>query len=268
MRNILMLALSTGRKLRVCRPIKKVHGSTRYYEVQRMPISPSSLIFIFIICVFFPWLAIRTASKTRKPGGTPTRAQFLISVIFSQGFSVILALSAARYDNIDLFPPPQFGWVNGVIILAFLVIALGTLPWRWSWKTPAQKRKYLWIVPTRFNDLGSWLLISFLAGTCEEIVYRGALFVLWARLLGSWQLAMIPCIAAFSLAHFLQGWKSMLVIAVLSVFSHLIVRYTGDLYTVMIIHFVYDLLAGMIILLLLRREGITQEVPIKVEDGK
>jgi membrane protease YdiL (CAAX protease family) len=70
------------------------------------------------------------------------------------------------------------------------------------------------------------------------------------------------CAVAFALAHFVQGWKTVAVIAVLAVFNHLIVRATGDLYTAMAIHFVYDLLAGVILLRLAKRDGIAASTAV------
>src|SRR5258708_1037908 len=99
-----------------------------------MPITASSIIFLLITCLFLPWMAMRSAWRTRKPGGTPTRAQFLTFVFISQGLLLFLALSAARYDEIDLFPMFDWGLNNALILLAFLIPSLGTMPWRWNWK--------------------------------------------------------------------------------------------------------------------------------------
>jgi membrane protease YdiL (CAAX protease family) len=94
------------------------------------------------------------------------------------------------------------------------------------------------------------------AGIVEEIVYRGALFTLWQRVLGSWWAAAALCSLAFALAHFVQGWRAMVVIIAFALGSHAIVRLTGDLYTVMAVHVVYDFLAGLIVIGLARRDGL------------
>jgi membrane protease YdiL (CAAX protease family) len=101
-----------------------------------------------------------------------------------------------------------------------------------------------------------FLIVVFVAPLCEEIVYRGVMLQLWGRLLGGWWPAVAVCAVAFGLAHFVQGWRTVLVIVVLAVGNHLIVRASGDLYTAMAIHFAYDLLAGVILLRLAKRDGV------------
>jgi membrane protease YdiL (CAAX protease family) len=219
-----------------------------------MPITAASVVFLLLTCLFLPWMAMKSAWRTRKPGGTPSRTQYVTSVFLVQFFMLFLALSAARYDEISLFPMPDWGLSNALILLVFLAIALGTMPWRWNWKTPEEKRRMRWILPQSLRDLSWWPFVSLTAGIVEEIVYRGVMYVLWRRITGEVWLATAICVVAFSLAHFVQGWKGMVLIAVMSVGFHLIVFATGDLYTAMAGHFLYDLLAGFIILRLTQRD--------------
>jgi membrane protease YdiL (CAAX protease family) len=140
------------------------------------------------------------------------------------------------------------------------VPALGTMPWRWNWKTLEDKRRMMWFLPQGLGDLAWWPLLSLVAGIGEEIVYRGVMFALWSRILASQWAAMAICIIVFSLAHFVQGWKSMVLIALIAAAFHLIVLDTGDLYTAMAGHFFYDLGAGFIILHLGRKDGLARNV--------
>jgi len=81
---------------------------------------------------------------------------------------------------------------------------------------------------------------------------------LWERILGSWWPAVLVCSAAFAVAHFVQGVRTVVIIAIFAIGNHLIVRASGDLYTAMAIHFLYDLLAGVILLRLATRDGVTR----------
>lgn len=47
--------------------------------------------------------------------------------------------------------------------------------------------------------------------------------------------------------QWIQGAETALIIAVISVGMHVVVRLSGDLYTAMALHFVYDLLAGIVL---------------------
>ena len=223
-----------------------------------MEITPSGAVFLFLTTAYIPFLAVRSGRRVQKATATPTRAQHLVSVFLTQGLGLLVAMFAATYEELDLFPAPRVGWTNVALVFAFLVPSLGSLPWRWSWRTLESKRGMMWMLPNKSSDLAWWVLVSLVAGIVEEIVYRGVMVQLWERLLGGWWPAVAVCAIAFGVAHFVQGWRTVAVIAVLAVANHLIVRATGDLYTAMAIHFVYDLLAGVILLRLARRDGVAR----------
>jgi membrane protease YdiL (CAAX protease family) len=220
--------------------------------------TPSGWVFLFLACVLLPWLAIRSATRVRRPGGVPTRAQYLVSVAISQAILLVPALLAARYDVIALFPSPRFSPEGLAAAAVLLIVALGTLPMRWRWKPPEERRQLLWMYPHRPADLRWWALVSLAAGVGEEIVYRGVLFTLWMRMLDSWWASVAICVVVFALAHFVQGWRAVLAVVLFAVGFHVVVRLTGDLYTAIAAHFVYDFLAGVIVLRLIRREGLLQ----------
>jgi membrane protease YdiL (CAAX protease family) len=221
-----------------------------------MDLTPAGWTFLILVTVILPFAAIRGAGKARGAEFGPSRGQYFASVLFTQGLGLFTALAAARYEWIELFPKASFGPKNALVALAFLVPALGTIPMRWSWRSFEEKRRMMWLLPNRTSDLGWWLFIALLAGTVEEIVFRGVLFTLWERVLGTWWPSVIVCSVAFALSHFVQGWRAVLVIAAMAVGNHAIVRATGNLYTAMGVHFVYDLLAGMILLRLAKRDKI------------
>jgi membrane protease YdiL (CAAX protease family) len=172
--------------------------------------------------------------------------------------TLLAALLAATYDWIELFPSPDFGALDILLFVAALTAFLATLPPRWRWKTAEEKQRMLWILPRTNADLSWWAVVSLVAGIVEEIVYRGVMVALLQRILGSWALAVIACVAVFTVSHWVQGWRAMVAIAVTAVVMHLVVRWTGDLYTAMAVHAVYDFFAGVIMLRLARRGGLTR----------
>jgi len=54
-------------------------------------------------------------------------------------------------------------------------------------------------------------------------------------------------LAAFAVAHSLQGWKSVAVILGFAFLMHALVAVTGSLVPAMAVHLVYDLAAGIAI---------------------
>ena len=218
--------------------------------------SPSGWVFLVLVCVILPALAVRSALRLRRPGITPTRAQYLMSVAISQSIVLVPALLAARYEDIRLLPRAHLSAAGLAAGAALLLVALGTLPARWRWKPAEERSRLLWMYPQRPADLWWWALVSLAAGIGEEIVYRGVLLTIWMRMLGDWWAAAGVCVAVFAVAHSVQGWRAVLVIVPFTAGFHVIVRLTGDLYTAMVVHVVYDFLAGVIVLTLIRREGL------------
>lgn len=219
-------------------------------------VSPSGWTFVVVMTLVFPLLAIRSAQRVRRPGGTPNRSQHLTSVFVSQAMMLVLALIAMDSEHVALLPHAELDWREPVSAAVFLAVTLGTLPMRWRWKPREERARNLWMLPTRTSDLGWWAVVALVAGVVEELVYRGVLFTLWQRALGSWWAATAVCSAAFALVHFVQAWRAVVAIALFAVGSHTIVRLTGDLYTVIAVHIVYDFVAGVLLIALARRDGL------------
>ena len=225
-----------------------------------MSLTPAGSTFLVITSAVLPLLALRSAWRLGGSATRPTRVQYAISLVVTQGMTLMLALSAARYESISLFPPPRFGLAQFGMAAAFLIPALGTLPSRWSWKTRREKESLLWLLPHSVTDLGWWAIVALAAGIIEEIVYRGVMFSLWRSVLGPGA-AVAVCVVVFALAHAVQGWRAMLVIALMAAGAHIIVLATGDLYTAMGVHVLYDFAAGGVLLQLARRERLLPAAP-------
>ena len=221
-----------------------------------MNISFVGISFLALTTVVLPIAAIKSAQKLKRPGGIPARSALLVSVLVQQSINVTIALLVASYEGIFLFPDPAFNLSVLGYAVGFLVVGLGTIPMRWNWRSQEEKKKLLWRIPNKPSDIWGWGLLSFGAGTTEEIIFRGVMFQLWQRVIpGFWPSALI-CSVAFALAHYLQGWRSMAVIFVMALGAHGLVLATGDLYTVMAVHVIYDLLAGVVFLSLAKKEGL------------
>jgi membrane protease YdiL (CAAX protease family) len=82
------------------------------------------------------------------------------------------------------------------------------------------------------------------ASVAEEAAYRGVgMSILWYYLGNPW-LAALLCAAAFSLGHSTQGWKSASVIFAMALAFHGLVALTGTLVLAMVVHAIYDFVAG------------------------
>jgi membrane protease YdiL (CAAX protease family) len=55
------------------------------------------------------------------------------------------------------------------------------------------------------------------------------------------------CVFVFALGHWVQGRGAMVIIVIFAAAFHVLVRLTGDLYTAIVVHVVYDFAAGMLL---------------------
>src|SRR5262249_47553030 len=144
------------------------------------------------------------------------------------------------------FKFPQAPAESLLLTAIFLMVCIGIMIPQWKRNVIKRERKAYLFMPRGAGEKGLWVLISATAGFGEEIVYRGVMWELLWRLTGSlWQAAVIAALA-FAIGHFYQGWKTVAVIFFFALGAHALVFSTGSLIPVMIVHFVYDLTAGLV----------------------
>jgi CAAX protease family protein len=114
------------------------------------------------------------------------------------------------------------------------------------------------MMPRSRGELAWFFRLSFTAGVCEEILYRG--YLLWY--LGHW-LAPVPSLlvaaALFGIGHSYQGWRGMLLTAVLGAFFGEIYGITGSLFAPMLIHALMDAHSGHLGYVVMKRASEREE---------
>jgi membrane protease YdiL (CAAX protease family) len=114
-------------------------------------------------------------------------------------------------------------------------------------------------LPRLARELPAYVLMCLAAGVCEEIIYRGFMVTYFLpeynHRSGLPFLAVTAPAFLFSLAHYYQGWQSVLKIFLLSFLLGVIFLVSGSIWTVMIIHFLIDLLSGFAGMHILKRTG-------------
>ena len=101
------------------------------------------------------------------------------------------------------------------------------------------------LAPKTWSELPIWTVLSLCAGFFEEIIYRGVLYRILMSLTGSIAAAILPASLLFGIVHWRQGLRAVLFITVLSATLHGLVLFAGTLYMAMIVHALYDFLAGV-----------------------
>lgn len=196
--------------------------------------------------VFFgllmPWSAIKSAKRLNERP-YPARRKYFFLVIGQQLFFLLLSLLIAQVEWVPLFTRPKNLWSFGVAAAILIGLIAVMLP-RWRKAVEKRERRVYLFMSGEGKDKVLWVVISLLAGIGEEITYRGVMFVLLWRLTGSALAAALIAAAIFGISHYVQGWKSAVLIGGFALVFHGLYWISGSLLAPMIVHFIYDVTAG------------------------
>ncbi|MBX7187562.1 MAG: CPBP family intramembrane metalloprotease [Vicinamibacteria bacterium] len=199
--------------------------------------------FVVFVTVVVPWAVLRNRESALAMAGIPLALRFY-AMLLPQIVLGVLALVTGFMEGIELFPPEAPSLLSWAASSVFLGVAL--LLVRPHWRRSIEEDKPTWrlFAPTNRRERRMWIVLSLSAGIGEELVWRGVLPALVARLTGSLALGIALSIASFALAHAIQGPRSVLAIAAIAAAFHALVFISDSLYPAMVVHFVYDVIAG------------------------
>jgi uncharacterized protein len=218
-----------------------------FLDPSAVRVDPTGWGFLIVVGILLPLAAIRSAHRARGIEiEEPQRISRRLRSVFVLIVLATVALAVAWRDNIGLFEPAR---ITPSLVLVSLGILAGTLIFAELLlvaRSPDERRK-LWvrqIIPRSNAERLVWIISSCTAGATEEIIFRGVLFALLASVTRSIALASLLSAVVFALAHYRQGWKSMLFILGIALLFQWLVIYSGSIVPAMIVHAMYNLARG------------------------
>jgi membrane protease YdiL (CAAX protease family) len=221
-------------------------------------ISIAGYVHLVVFGIFIPILAIR-AQKVIQWRPVVARRRYFRTMLIQVAAFAVFSMWVAQQNWIEIFPrrmPPARAILAGAV---FLILAVGFGWTRWKKAVIERKRIIALFMPVDNVERVMWVFAAALAGFGEEITWRGVQTVLLTRLTGQVLIAIAIAIVMFAIAHAIQGWKSVGVIAMFAAGFHVLVWMSGSLYVAMVVHFVYDLIAGFSYAYLGKKHGY--EIP-------
>lgn len=220
---------------------------------------PLSLAFLAYVFVLQPYAAIKSARRLRsmRAGQAALEARELgrqresiwIGTSFGLAILFFLAWTTGRGFDYRIFALPRLGARELGLALAALALLFGLRAVLRAVR-PLEERRALavyFLAPRTGREQALWALTILCAAVAEEAAYRGVgMSILWYSLGNPWVAAAL-CALAFALAHWMQGWKSGVVIFAIALVMHGLVELTGTLVLAMVVHVLYDLVAGWLI---------------------
>jgi len=136
--------------------------------------------------------------------------------------------------------------ITAAIVLALVAQTIGIL------RNP-EKMDGLWkqveslkdLLPSNAREGNGFTAVSFTAGVCEELVYRGYMMAYFAALLGTWQSVVVSSLA-FGFAHAYQGPRGIVKTGVVGAAMAGLYLLTGALWAPMLLHFIIDANSGFL----------------------
>ena len=215
--------------------------------------NPIVLLFLAWLLVLLPMAAIKSARRMKeaREGASarplPPREAIWKGSLLMLVFMGALAWAAARTVHVPLFRAPQAApWLVATLSVAALGACLVLRAISRALRSPEELRRMavFALAPRTRREWVFWSGTVLAASVAEEMAYRGIGVVVLEHALGSRPLAILVSATAFAVSHALQGWKSGAVIFGIAGAMHALVESTGSLLPAMVVHAVYDILAG------------------------
>ena len=198
-------------------PGMSLAGLGQDYSELLKDMSSGFLIVILVVTVLFQW------------------AIFLVNYasVYLEGTG-LKGIGLKRIRLID------FAWAFAFMLTAWLV--LSAISWMLGQVGLPSSGDVSWLIPKDSTGRIVWVFVSFTAGFCEEVGFRGYLLTRLQLLFGvkSWIIPAIISSLAFGACHVYQGLPGFILVSVYGLmFSALFVR-TGRLWPGIIAHFFWD----------------------------
>jgi uncharacterized protein len=141
---------------------------------------------------------------------------------------------------------PLYIFRDFLIAVGFLIVATGVLGALDHFLKTAPNQAIRNLLPQSPAEVVLFLVTSLTAGFCEELIYRGYLQRQFTALTHAVSGGIILQAVVFALGHGYQGWKYVLLIAVLATLLGLLAHWRRSLRPGMIAHALQDGISGIV----------------------
>jgi membrane protease YdiL (CAAX protease family) len=210
-------------------------------------VNPTGYMLLAFAGLLLPILIVKAARRLGSGPLPVSRARFYRQTIIFQLFLAALSAWVAWTHGILAMPMPQRPLISWNAAALMYVVMLVALKLRWPSRSAASKQRLYDILPHNAAEMTPYVLVCIVAGTAEEIVYRGVMTELVQSITSIAIVTVILLSISFAAAHAMQGLRSMFGIFLIALGCHGLVWLSQSLVPVMVVHFAYDLTAGMLI---------------------
>ena len=224
------------------------------------PVAPAWHTFVLLLILFgFSFASARAGTLTPLGANTGRAFGYLLVIIFEWAVVAFIWFGTRRHGVriVDLvggsWARPIYILRDFLIAVAFLTLVMGgVLGALDHFIKTAPNQAIRNLIPRGPVEVVLFLVTSLTAGFCEELIYRGYLQRQFSALTHAVAGGIGLQAIAFALSHSYQGWKYMLLIAVLATMLGLLAHWRRSLRPGMIAHALQDGVTGIVASHLLR----------------
>lgn len=217
-----------------------------------MTLTPAAYVLLFAVGVVLPALAFAGKKRFDAISSIPRTALYLETIALQVAL-LIGSLLVMRSLRLQLPLPGSWTLQSASLIAALFVGMIGVMLLSTYLRAPSELARLEKLLPASQTERLLWPLVSLAAAAGEETTYRAVLPAVLESVTGDWFAAAAISSVAFALAHVVQGWPAAVISGLFGFLFAAFVRPTGNLGGAILVHFLYDLIAGFLLPLLIRR---------------
>lgn len=202
-----------------------------------------AIIFILIVVVILPFLSLYNLNIIdRLSVVLPPKKKIYIQsaqnqlVLMGIGLWAVTS-SGLNFSYVGTFPTHAIIG-GGIFLLAgFTMTALSARSKKMRDNNPGMDL----LKPQTGSERSLWVIVNVVAATCEEIIFRGALFVLFYSTTKNVWMAGAMSAVCFGFSHSIQGPAAIIITMIFGGGLQYLAYLNGGLLLPMIVHFLYNI---------------------------
>jgi membrane protease YdiL (CAAX protease family) len=202
-----------------------------------------AILFIIIVVVILPFLSLYNLDVMDRFTITlPPKKKIYIQSAQNQLVLMALGLWAVSSTKLSFNYKGDFSRNAligaGVFLVAgFLLAFLSSRNEKMRDNNPGMEM----LKPETPGEKGLWVLVNLVAGSCEEIIFRGALYVLFYSTSKDPVIAGAMSAVCFGFSHSIQGVLAIIVTTIFGAGLQYLAYLNNGLLLPMIVHFIYNI---------------------------
>ncbi len=216
-------------------------------------------LIIFVLGIVFPVRALANGADILQKLKPDTKAKIAIyygNSMVMWGFTALVilvwGLSGRSLTYLGLGYPPELSgqafWIVVIFAALYLLDFFSELRSKQNAKT--EEAESIAFLPVNRQEYLHYIVMAFSAGVTEEILFRAYFIHYMVSVTGTspMGIALAICLPAvvFGIVHLYQGWKAVVKIIAMAVFFGLIYLQLRNLWALIVLHVVVDLVGGSI----------------------